>query len=1108
MSCQINLQRLPVRVVDEVMTPENVPLSSTFPKSTSALWDTSHTGDALSLHLCYYRNPRLLLSEKTLRLAHRHARQSNKPKFSCFFVGSIVVDADEEGVTVTLDRFDPGRDQPGTPERVPSALVPGDVLVSCVFVTQREMDPDAAVQSVADLQASFKQDIGSRNPVDLAKLLSIQGQISWSQQADSLSLCLYWTGVTIASTLDMEPIRAIPIIPTALARNLTGLSSLAQPIHSANRRRGFLTMDQTRKLLLLLESDPKASSLPLVGVWLSGLTHITNPQVWAWCLHFLFSASLHDRVLSDRGWFLVVLFSLTHSQAQFYQCQMSNKDTGQHDMDYQLLTGSQTVTLYQHVEVPGEQSLQCELTTEVSNQQRELFRELLDQNSLLSAPPPARLLSANDQDSGMEDGDLSPRPSPKPHPPAQQQRTVLPSVPELSLLVDTSFIRSNQIGQQNPGSSQSPPCPAQLLHPVPHDRGSLGPSFRNASKKSVPPSGNITKSPSSSSSSPAARWSHDSAYQPRPAPTQTKHLHSTPTPSQRCSCCSSKTHNFTPILPCPSFSPWQAAPTYPAPPVHPFPPPSQLTNSPPQPALPHSGQTLGQWSRESTPHRSGSCSCPSYQAQPQLPTHRTNIPGPPSSTCLKPCCQDWVRGVLPPAAYNILINQDHQLRLLQAQIKMLLEAQGTALPTSQQPDDQTSNPVCQQPDNQTANLACQQPDNGTSIPAGPQLKSTVSIAVETGASLFSPSSPPFHPPYHGFTCSTNPTPQKPGDGAECQDGSPSDLLRAQKMLRSGAVRSPVLGESVTMYEVDQSTSQQDPHKFYEDLLGQVTSRLQASESQENSGGDVSLSTEGSQSSSSQSDSSLKREPWPGGDQRRQQWSGADLVWSAALQQLAVKVDPDSGQLDRTTDSTVEPTSILACINPTVVLPRLSLSQSAEGSLFVGGSMDLSMEANAIALRYLSDTQLSRLSMGTHSSPLRQSASLNPLSPSNMSLATRRYMRKYGLLEEQQEKEEEGLCDDITADETMVRQPLSDALNVKVRKSPLHHCQTSESQSQLIKDLRPKMHLLVQSNPTSSNKENHAVRLPSVGGEGGASQSEDSVGNFLDLSRLRQLPKLF
>ena len=34
----------------------------------------------------------------------------------------------------------------------------------------------------------------------------------------------------------------------------------------------FLTMDQTRQLLLLLESDPKACSLPLVGVYV--------PLVW------------------------------------------------------------------------------------------------------------------------------------------------------------------------------------------------------------------------------------------------------------------------------------------------------------------------------------------------------------------------------------------------------------------------------------------------------------------------------------------------------------------------------------------------------------------------------------------------------------------------------------------------------------------------------------------------------------------------------------------------------------------------------------------------------------------------------------------------------------
>lgn len=63
---------------------------------------------------------------------------------------------DEEGVTVTLDRFDPGRDQPGASGRVPSALLPGDVLVPCLFSIQNETSSDAVVQSEAELHHCFK----------------------------------------------------------------------------------------------------------------------------------------------------------------------------------------------------------------------------------------------------------------------------------------------------------------------------------------------------------------------------------------------------------------------------------------------------------------------------------------------------------------------------------------------------------------------------------------------------------------------------------------------------------------------------------------------------------------------------------------------------------------------------------------------------------------------------------------------------------------------------------------------------------------------------------------------------------------------------------------
>ncbi|KAM7409462.1 hypothetical protein PAMA_001104 [Pampus argenteus] len=363
MSCPVKLQALPTGVFEEVFTPENVrgrnsltPLS--FPKSRSALWDGGPAGEKLRLQLCCHRKPRLLLLEKTLRLAQRHARHSNKPRLNCFFLGSVSVDAavkhvlsvvsvlcgpDEEGVTVTLDRFDPGRDQPGVSGRVPSTVLPGDVLVPCLFSTQTDTTSDTVIQSETELHHCFKvlqQYVSSRQALDLSQLLKVRGRVSCSQQSDAAAFTLSWSVVCPSVSVDVQPVRAVPIIPTALLRSLT---SVSRP-HAANRQRGFLTMDQTRKLLLLLESDPKAFNLPLVGL-----------------------------VLSEDGCFLLVVFGATHRAPQFFQCRGPGSGTGP-QLDCQLLTASQSLTLYQVASVDG-QTLQCELSAEDHSRQTQVFRE-------------------------------------------------------------------------------------------------------------------------------------------------------------------------------------------------------------------------------------------------------------------------------------------------------------------------------------------------------------------------------------------------------------------------------------------------------------------------------------------------------------------------------------------------------------------------------------------------------------------------------------------------------------------------------------------------------------------------------------------------------------
>ncbi|KAG8436944.1 hypothetical protein GDO86_007866 [Hymenochirus boettgeri] len=429
------------------MSNRMLPLS--FPPSKSALWDSAPMGDPIGLHFSYYRNPRVLLSEKALRLAYRHAKTERK-LFSCFLMSNFYIDEDEEGITLSIDRFDPGREKMGSLAKVPSALLPEDFVIPCSIGTG-EGPTNGLVHTPENLTSSFKglqSHLHSKEALDLSKLLTVRARITYTENMDNLHFDVHWAAVAVANTFESTPIKPVPIIPTALARNLSSHNNIAQL--QGTHKCGYLTMDQTRKLLLVLESDPKVYMLPLVGIWVSGVTHIHSPQVWAICLRYMFSSSVNERVLSESGAFLIVLYSLTHKEPEFYEC----TPCVSHDpLSFQLLTCEDALHLFKDVEV-SRNPLKFELTSECQDSEAILFKETCKskENFLVSAgrpfnsfnsssrqaSSPEKLLKS-DHDSGVEDEDFSPRPSPRPHPSVQQVTRIHPSVPELSLVFGSFF---------------------------------------------------------------------------------------------------------------------------------------------------------------------------------------------------------------------------------------------------------------------------------------------------------------------------------------------------------------------------------------------------------------------------------------------------------------------------------------------------------------------------------------------------------------------------------------------------------------------------------------------------------------------------------------------
>ncbi|XP_049735183.1 SCL-interrupting locus protein isoform X3 [Elephas maximus indicus] len=1074
-----------------------------FPPSKCALWNQTPIGDFSYLHLNYYRNLKLVVAEKTIRLAYRHAKQ-NKKNLQCLLLGSLTVDEDEEGVTLTIDRFDPGREVPEHLERTPTASLPGDFLIPCKVDTEGLCSREMVVHKADDFSSAFKAlqyHVCSKDSLDCGKLLSLRAHITSRESLDNVDFGFDWAAVTLANTFKCIPVKPIPIIPTALARNLSSNLSISQV--QGTYKHGYLTMDETRKLLLLLESDPKVYSLPLVGIWLSGIIHIYSPQVWACCLRYVFSSSIQERVFSESGSFIIVLYSVTHKEPEFYECLPCGG--GITDLQFQLLTSKETLHLFKNVESSDKNPIYFEMTTESQNAEAEFFNKVSKTLSVKRSSqklPPGKM-PVNDHDSGVEDEDFSPRPVPSPHPVSQKVSKIQPSVPELSLVLDANFVESNplpntleMLNNENPPSLINHSEHLEPMRPQLYDKKhSPDAEVKEPSVRGLPNQLNQGTAP----------LRHCRVRQPA-------------------SCKKGNTHIRNSVIS------------------------SSLDG-----LSPESSEKLQTVSAESAQREE-------YPIQRLL-----------EAQSLQPCSPKTTTAENSARQMELVSVEEAQSSpgLHMRKSVSIAVSTGASLFWNAAGDDQEPESQLKQSDTKISsedmNFSVDISNEVTSLPGSASSLKAVDIPS------FEESNIAVEGEFNQRLSVSNSSPVERKE-PDVPVFFPSSLLAESVSMclqtgpTEGASNNSLTSGEPKIEQVMQPLPHQasDNQKIYQDLLGQVNHLLNSSskETEKPSTKAVIISHECTRTQNVYH------------TKKKKQDSGLvdkDCVLNATLKQLrSLGVKMDSPTKVKKHAHKVDHASVLACISPEAVISGLNYMSFANVGMsgLSPSGVDLSMEANAIALKYLNENQLSQLSLTRstqnkcdssfsllHINTDKSTVGLSLISPNNMSFATKKYMKRYGLIQssDNSEDEEEPPNDTDSKSENLLTQNLTSLPEqpVCLKEPPRNACeiinccnsefvgthpdlpvlrnitnevvqpkatqQLHKNSAFLLKNLKPSAAVNLRTgkaeftqHPEKENKKDIPIFSESLQPSETLKQmnSMNSVGTFLDVKRLRQLPKLF
>ncbi|XP_014675213.1 PREDICTED: SCL-interrupting locus protein-like, partial [Priapulus caudatus] len=413
-----------------------------FPPTRTHLWDHSNSDTdppiQVSMHIAYHRPLRIVTEKKTLRLALHYCREQGEENYDCILVAAPMIDSDGEGLTLHVDQFDPGRRVPGNKGVLPTTTTSDDVYIPTIVAQSNLTVIPSALQQHHIVTQCLESNCRSSSKLELSKFLLVTARLTQESASDS-TLTFDTNLVTMATTFRATPIKPIPIMPTALSNNLSNPMSFSEV--QEEPKTGYLTMDKTRKLILVLETDPKVASLPLIGIWVSGVYEVQHVYIWMACLRYLNSSAIQDRVCKPPDPFLVVLYPPTGGKPHFYDCMTADCSNNLELCSY---SARALIGLGKGFETTDSERITLEFV-------QERTADWTHPASSLSSKPgdgnrPARVEGEYDWlEMTHRNDDLSPRPSPSPHPHLGKVSLLRPSVPEVSLIFDDEDVENREL---------------------------------------------------------------------------------------------------------------------------------------------------------------------------------------------------------------------------------------------------------------------------------------------------------------------------------------------------------------------------------------------------------------------------------------------------------------------------------------------------------------------------------------------------------------------------------------------------------------------------------------------------------------------------------------